>query len=103
MPKIHVSEHALLRYLERVKGLDLRAIEQEMLTQKATLAIELGAHAVPIGDGLEMIIKNRNVITVKPIKSAAERKSGEIKRSQQRYRGHDEARRVGGKEVYVSE
>ena len=41
--KIVISEHAILRYLERHKGLDIEAIKKEILPEKISeLVVELG-------------------------------------------------------------
>lgn len=44
-----VSSHALLRYLERVRGVDLLAIEQEILDEGMVQAIRTGATMVKRG------------------------------------------------------
>lgn len=61
-----VSEHALLRYLERVKGIDLDSIRQEMLSDKTqTMYRALGPGMYPIeGAGAKMVIKGTTVVSV---------------------------------------
>jgi len=60
---IKVSEHALLRYLERVKGLDLKEIEKEIVSDKLAEWVQVvgGTGTFP-GEGFEIRMKN-NVIT----------------------------------------
>lgn len=43
--KTIVSDHALLRYLERVKGLDLDAIRDEITTPEVCAAVAAGARS----------------------------------------------------------
>ena len=57
-----VSEHAVLRYLERKSNIDIDAIKAEILTDETANKIkELGSGKFPIGDGLRAVVK-RNVI-----------------------------------------
>lgn len=57
-----ISDHALLRYIERVFGVDIEAMKAELLTETVVLAIKSGASAVksPIGT---MVIKGSTVVT----------------------------------------
>jgi chromosome segregation ATPase len=60
-----VSEHAILRYLERVKGLDIKAIEKEILTDDILKLIEtLGPNGVYPNNGFKIKMKNNVVITI---------------------------------------
>jgi hypothetical protein len=63
-----VSEHATLRYLERVKGVDLNAINKEILelgslTNEKTKAFKDGTFN--IGNGFVAVVKNRTIVTIK--------------------------------------
>ena len=59
-----ISEHAILRYLERVKGFNLEDIKNEMLdvTTKDTLKV-LPVNKIKC-DGYNLIIKNKVITTV---------------------------------------
>lgn len=59
---IHVSDHALIRYCERVKGFDMEAIRQHIagLCKGVRLARSVKT------EGFEFVIKNRVVVTVQP-------------------------------------
>ena len=59
-----ISEHAILRYLERVKGFNLEDIKNEMLdvTTKDTLKV-LPVNKIKC-DGYNLIIKNNVITTV---------------------------------------
>lgn len=59
-----ISEHAILQYLRRVKGLNIDAIKAEIVPEKAKRIIDTieSAH-VPV-DGFKLIVKNKVVVTV---------------------------------------
>lgn len=59
---IHVSDHAVLRYLERCCGLDVDAIRAAIGTGCARGA-EAGAPVVRFG-GARFLIRNNTVVTV---------------------------------------
>jgi len=60
-----VSEHALLRYLERKYNLDLEDIKREILTNDNVIMIKnMGNGKYPISDGLKAVVKNNTVITI---------------------------------------
>jgi hypothetical protein len=61
-----ITEHAILRYLERVKGIDLTEIENEILTPKVKEMIEtLGRTGVYPNNKFQVCLKNNRVITIK--------------------------------------
>lgn len=60
--KPEVSEHATLRYLSRIKGVDLEAIKAEMLSPLVVAAIKAGAVAVKIG-GVDFRVRNGVIVT----------------------------------------
>lgn len=64
-----VSDHALLRYLERAKQYDIEAVREEMLTEKVLRAIELskqlGKCRVRV-NGVRLVIKDGVIVTVVP-------------------------------------
>jgi hypothetical protein len=62
-PTPRVSDHALLRYLERVKGVDVEAIKAEIMTPETIAAIKAGASAVNV-NGCRMPIKDGCIATV---------------------------------------
>jgi hypothetical protein len=57
-----ISDHALLRYIERICGVDIEAMKAELLTNAVVMAIKAGASAVksPVGT---MVIKGNTVVT----------------------------------------
>lgn len=59
-----ISDHALLRYIERVCGVDIEAMKAELLTDTVVLAIKSGATAVKSPAGT-MVIKGSTVVTFK--------------------------------------
>lgn len=63
--KITISEHGLLRYLERVKGIDIEAIKKEMIPEEL---LELSDHDIKDLNyektGLKYVVKGNKIITV---------------------------------------
>lgn len=58
-----ISEHAILRYLERVKGLNIKEVENEILTEDVLKLIDtLGPNGTYPVDNFRIVLKN-NVIT----------------------------------------
>ena len=57
-----ISDHAVLRYLERVYGFDLEATRNE-IAEKSEAAIAMGASAVTV-NGVKFKIRNNVVTTV---------------------------------------
>ena len=63
--KMIVSEHAILRYLERTLGLDLKVIENEILTDDVVKQYKvLGNGKYPMGNGYKAVIKDNVVLTI---------------------------------------
>jgi hypothetical protein len=59
-----VSEHAMLRYCERVLNMDLKKIEQELLSEKNVAIIEqIRSGKIPVGS-YTLIVKNKVIITI---------------------------------------
>lgn len=60
-----VSDHAIVRYLERVKGLDIKAIKEEIAPQHVRNQIRaLGSGYYPVDGKFKIRVKNGVVITV---------------------------------------
>lgn len=64
--EILVSEHAILRYFERVEGMDIEEIAKRILPDKLAEMIEvLGNGHYPSESGaFKVVVKNRTVVTV---------------------------------------
>ena len=72
-PKL--SEHAILRYLERVKGIDLDAITQEILTEERKEAIRnFGTVKLPLEKGAKLVVREGTIVTVTPKKEKPKKK-----------------------------
>jgi hypothetical protein len=65
-PVAHVTDHAVLRYLERVKGIDVEAVRLEV-GHVVDRAVEMGAGAAII-DGVRYVLNERTIVTVTPVK-----------------------------------
>jgi hypothetical protein len=62
---VTVSEHALLRYCERVYGIDMAAVRASLLTPGLVRAVGmLGDGKYPIDGGLVLGVRNRVVTTL---------------------------------------
>lgn len=59
-----ISDHALLRYIERACGVDVETLKSELLTDAVVLAIKSGATGVRTPHGT-MVIKGNTVVTFK--------------------------------------
>ncbi len=57
-----ISDHALLRYIERVCGVSIEELKAELLTDTVVLAIKSGATAVRSPAGT-MVIRGNTVVT----------------------------------------
>ncbi len=60
---VNVSDHALIRYLERRFKLDLDGLRAEILTPERISAIKAGAGRISV-DGLKFIVKDNTIVTV---------------------------------------
>ncbi len=61
---MEISEHAVLRFLERVKGIDMNVIRSEMNTPALAIADEFGSPVVIGKNGERMIVRNGVLVTV---------------------------------------
>lgn len=62
---LKVSEHAIVRYFERVKGFDLKDIEKEILSEPVLDLIDkLGGNGTYPNDNFSVVMKNYIVTTV---------------------------------------
>jgi hypothetical protein len=60
-----VSDHALIRYLERVMDVPVEQIRADMLTDTVLQAMALNASSVH-GDGFKFVIDNFTLVTTLP-------------------------------------
>lgn len=59
-----VTEHAMLRYIERVMGVDLEKITNDILTEQNIKTIEFAGSCRIKSNSVEFIVKDRKVISV---------------------------------------
>lgn len=60
-----ISDHAVLRYMERVMGLEVEKVRSNMLTPMQLAAVRgLREVEVPIGGGHYAVVRNGRVVTV---------------------------------------
>lgn len=63
--KLTVSDHAILRYVERVMGIDIEQIRNTIASEKVEQTVAtLGDSKVPLGNGAYAVVKNHSVVTV---------------------------------------
>ncbi len=66
-PAVVVTDHAILRHLERVQGIDIEAVRLE-LSQKVDAAVEAGA-AATVSNGIRYVLVGENLVSCVPVKS----------------------------------
>lgn len=62
-PEPRCSEHALLRYIERTRGINIEAIRAEIMTPGIVEALRSGVTAVTV-KGVRMVCKDGVIVTV---------------------------------------
>lgn len=62
-PEPRISEHALLRYIERVYGVDVDAARAQVMTPAIIAALKSGVSSVTV-QGVKMICKEGVIVTV---------------------------------------
>jgi multidrug efflux pump subunit AcrA (membrane-fusion protein) len=65
--ELTVSEHALLRFVERTMDVDLLRIAKEIADKVRPIVDKIGDGDIPIGDGLRAIVRNKCVVSVVPV------------------------------------
>lgn len=61
-----VSEHAMLRYMERVMGVDLNKIKVHILAEgREELIRTARSGAFPILDDIKAVVRDRTVVTIR--------------------------------------
>jgi hypothetical protein len=67
-PDPTVTDHAMIRYIERVMGIDMEALKARILTPETRAFIDqFGSGKFPVAPGYRLVVKNRVVITVEPL------------------------------------
>lgn len=60
-----VTEHAMLRYLQRVEGLDLEALREKILTPSVEKMVRtLGSGKFPLTPGIKVVAKGNAIVSV---------------------------------------
>ena len=71
--KPKVSDHAVIRYLERRYNVDIEAIKDEMLTPQVCTAIRAGAEAISVNN-IKFMVCNHTIVTTLKGKSRVNQK-----------------------------
>lgn len=65
MEELQISDHALIRYLERVKGIDMKVISDEIRSQDILKCYyKLGHDGKYFSNGWVLVIKNHMIVTI---------------------------------------
>lgn len=63
--KVHITDHALVRYFERCLEIDISAIKKEMLADgRDEMIKKLRSGKFPLGNGAKLVVVEGNVVTV---------------------------------------
>ena len=60
-----ISEHALLRYLERVKGVDMEELKNEILDNNTVSQIKFAGSCSIKKENYTLVVKNNTILTIK--------------------------------------
>ncbi|RVT93711.1 hypothetical protein [Sphingomonas crocodyli] len=63
-PAVTISEHAILRYLERVYGIDMEHIRAELSSPVAEMAVRMNAPSIRLRSGHRAMIRDGVVTTI---------------------------------------
>lgn len=64
-PLLHVSNHAIVRYLERIDGVDVEAVKDKILSDELLKQTAvLGDGRYPLACGKQAVIKNGVIVTI---------------------------------------
>lgn len=61
---VEITDHAIVRWLERVKGVDIAKIREEMQSPALATAQEFGCPVVIGRNGERMLVRDGAVVTV---------------------------------------
>jgi hypothetical protein len=66
---MHVTDHALIRWLERVEGLDVEALRQRIAARAArchaaATQMSVNPDYVVKGDGIRLVVRGAVIVTV---------------------------------------
>lgn len=67
----HVTDHAVLRHLERTHGIDVEAIRAE-LGHRVDAAVKAGA-AATVAEGIRYVLLENTLVSCVPVKSLPQR------------------------------
>lgn len=70
-PEAYVTDHAVLRHLERVQGIDIEGVRRD-LGHKVAAAIRAGAVAI-VAEGIRYALVEDRLVSCVPVKSVPQR------------------------------
>ncbi len=72
--RIHITDHAILRYIERVMGIDVDAVRAQV-AETVAIADEHDTCIAVTKDGFRYVLVGDTLVTIRRIARAADRKS----------------------------
>ena len=89
---LHITDHAVVRYLERVLNIEIDELKKTIISDKLrALIMSTGDGCYPVGNGQVAVVQNSRVITVAPHRSnramRSMRREGRAKRRPRRHDG----------------
>lgn len=65
--KVAVTDHAVLRYMERVMGIDVEAVRAKILAEgRDKMAQKMVNCNLPVAPGMVALVRNGVVVTIRP-------------------------------------
>ena len=65
-PTLHITDHAVIRYLERVRGVNIEAVRREISAKIALIQDYPGATGILV-DGFRYVVANGAILTIHDI------------------------------------
>lgn len=90
-----ITDHALVRYLERVEGLDMESIRRYLLTDNVRVAASLtdstGARSTVVHpDGFRLVLQGGKVVTCMGLSKRGQDKAALTKRARRKANEHSD-------------
>jgi hypothetical protein len=63
---IRVTDHAVLRWLERSAGLDVERIREALASNAAEVAVHIGCECIVLPDGCRLRLEGAAIVTCLP-------------------------------------
>ena len=64
MSNFTITDHALIRYFERILGVDLTEIKKKLTAEVGGVAVKLGDGKYPLSEGGQAVVLNNKIVTI---------------------------------------